>query len=106
MIFHDSDLDVLGHAVIPLSGWDLLQRRLQNRQHSCWNLLSYLRFDNACDSVRESRGLVEPSAQWELGVRSEAASLNQIMYMILFLLERRVLGLGLSVKGPGCVFGE
>ena len=29
-----------------------------------------------------------PSAQWELAVRSEAASLNQIMYMILFLLER------------------
>ncbi len=30
-----------------------------------------------------------PSAQWELAVRSEAASLNQIMYMILFLLERK-----------------
>ena len=31
-----------------------------------------------------------PSAQWELAVRSEAASLNQIMYMILFLLEREL----------------
>ena len=29
-----------------------------------------------------------PSAQWELAVRSEAAVLNRIMYLILFLLER------------------
>ena len=33
-----------------------------------------------------------PSGQWELAVRSEAASLNRIMYMILFLLERGAAG--------------
>ena len=38
--------------------------------------------------VRNPEGSSCPSAQWELAVRSEAANLNPIMYLILFLLER------------------
>ena len=49
--------------------------------------------------VRNPEGSSCPSAQWELAVRSEAANLNPIMYLILFLLERLTSVLATGVFG-------
>ena len=88
MAFHDSDLDVLGHAVIPLPGGIYCNTGYIAGNIRVVNLCSsYLRL--ICDSCEESGGLVVPSAQWELAVRSGAASLDQInaiMYFALFLV--------------------
>ena len=90
MIFHDSDLDVIGHAVIPPPGGIYCNTGCRTGNIRVENLVRIFRFVFVCDSREESGGPDVPSAQWELAVRSEAASLNQIMYMILFLLERLV----------------